>query len=149
MKFLRERLIDPESRSNNIRLTWLKEGAEADDITSFLKKTFQLILDLKDGNPLPEIDWAHQALRPKPDPGEPPSAIVVRLLRWGDRQTTLQASRKKQKLVWKGRWFFACQDLATEVQKQRAAYKDIIEKVNTTGLRFGLLHPVRFHDRIL
>lgn len=136
MKLLRERLIDLESRSrrNNIRLTGLKEGAEADDLTSFLKKIFQLILDLKDGDPLPAIDRAQRALRPKPDPGEPPRPITVRLLRWGDRQTILQASRKKQMLVWKGQRFLARQDLATEVQKQRAAYKDIMEKVKTSGL---------------
>lgn len=56
----------------------------------------------------------------------------------------LQASRKKQMLVWKGQRFFTRQDVATEVQKQRAAYKDIIEKMKTTSLQFDLLHPARF-----
>lgn len=72
VKLLRERLIDLESRSNNIRLTGLKEGAEADDLTSFLKKIFQVILDLKDGDPLLKIDQAHRALYPSQIQESPP-----------------------------------------------------------------------------
>ncbi len=131
VKLLHERVTDLESRSrrNNIRLTGLKEGAEADNLVSFLNKIFQYILDIKDGDPLPEIDRAHRALRPNPDPGDPPRPFIVRLLRWGDRQAILQASRIKQTLVWGGQRSFARQDLATEVQKQRAAYRDIVDKV--------------------
>lgn len=136
VKLLHERLIDLESRGrrNNIRLTGLKEGAEAGD----LNKILRYILDLEDS------DRAHRTLRPKPNPGEPPQTIIVHLLWWGDRQIILQASRKKQTLLWEGQRFFVRQDLAMEVQKQSAAYKDIIDKVKTTGLRFGLLHPAKF-----
>lgn len=146
MKLLHERLIDLESRGrrNNIRLTGLKEGAEAGDLDSFQNKILRYILDLEDSDPLPEIDRAHRTLRPKPNPGEPPQTIIVHLLWWGDRQIILQASRKKQTLLWEGQRFFVRQDLAMEVQKQSAAYKDIIDKVKTTGLRFGLLHPAKF-----
>ncbi|KAJ8333991.1 hypothetical protein SKAU_G00413100 [Synaphobranchus kaupii] len=116
----------------------------AGDLDSFLNKILRYILDLKDGDPLPEIDRTHQALRPKPNPGEPPRTIIARLLQWGDRQIILQASRKKQTLLWEGQRFFLRQDLAMEAQKQRAANKDIIDKMKTTGLRFGLLHPAKF-----
>ncbi|KAL7405016.1 hypothetical protein ABVT39_022486 [Epinephelus coioides] len=136
VKFLRERVTDLESRSrrNNIRLTGLKEGAEADNLFTLINKIFQYILGIKDGDPLPEINRAHRALRPKPDPGDPPRSIIVCLLRWGDQQSILQAARNKQRLVWEGQRFFARQDLMMEGQKQRAAYRDIIDKVKTTGL---------------
>ncbi|KAK1893241.1 LINE-1 retrotransposable element ORF1 protein [Dissostichus eleginoides] len=146
VKLLRERVIDLESRGrrNNIRISGLKEGAEAGDLVSFLNKIIRYILDLKESDPLPEIDQAHRALGPKPNPDKPPRTIILRLLRWGDRQSILQASRNKQALLFEGQRFFVRQDLAIEIQKQRAAYKDILEKVKNTGLRFGLLHPARF-----
>lgn len=60
VKLLCEWLIDLESRGrrNNIRLTGLKEGAEAGDLNCFLNKILQYILDIKDGNKVPKIDRA-------------------------------------------------------------------------------------------
>ena len=61
VKLLRKRVIDLESRGrrNNIRISGLKEGAEAGDLVSFLNKMIRCILDLKESGPLPEIDQAH------------------------------------------------------------------------------------------
>ncbi|KAF3851595.1 hypothetical protein F7725_013367 [Dissostichus mawsoni] len=78
-----------------------------------------------ESDPLPEIDQAHRALGPKPNPDKPPRTIIWRLLRGA--------------LLFEGQRFFVRQDLAMEIQKQRAAYKDILEKVKNTGLRFGLI----------
>lgn len=131
------------SKRNNIRLINIKEGTEAGGMETFLSKILSHILDLKDNETPPEVDRAHRAPRPRPDPEQPPRAIFVRLLRWPDRQRILQAAGKKSTLSWEDRRFFVRQDLSPRVQQQRASYNDIIGKIRGKGYRFGILYPAR------
>lgn len=89
---------------NNIRIIGLKEGIEADDLIGLLGRVFQHILG--ENEPAPEVDRAHRAPRPRPDPGDPPRNIIVRLLRWGDKQKILAAVKKGKSLSWQGQPFF-------------------------------------------
>lgn len=131
------------SKRNNLRLINIKEGAEAGGLDDLIDKILRYILDLKEGEKPPEVDRAHRAPRPRPDPSQPPRAIFIRLLRWSDRKNILQAAGKKSSLFWEGTRFFVRQDLSARVQQQRAAYSDIIEKIKSKGYRFGILYPAR------
>lgn len=121
----------------------IKEGAEASGMDVFLGKILRYILDLKEDEKPPEVDRARRAPRPRPDPGQPPRPIFIRLLRWPDRQKILQAAGKKPSLSWEDSQFFVRQDLSARVQQQRAAYTGIIERIKSKGYRFGVLHPAR------
>lgn len=100
------------SKRNNLRLVNIKEGAEAGCLDDLIDKILRYILDLKEGEKPPEVDRAHRAPRPCPDPSQPPRAIFIRLLRWSDHQNILQAVGKKSCLSWEGTRFFVHQDLS-------------------------------------
>ncbi len=119
----------------------LKGGIEANDLIGLLGRVFQNILG--ENEPAPEVDWAHRALRPRPDPGDPPRNIIVRLLRWGDKQKILAAVRKGKSISWQGQPFFIRQDLLAEVRRQCAEYNDLIEDLKKRRIRVGVLHPAQ------
>lgn len=141
---LRSQVDDLISRSkrNNSRLINVKEGVEAGGMDSFMVKILSYILDLKDDEKPPEVDRAHRALRPRPDPDQPPRPIYIRLLRWPDRQRIPQAAEKRA-LTWDDARFYVRQDFSPGVQQQRAAYNEIITQIKAKGCRLGILHPAR------
>ncbi|KAK7885915.1 hypothetical protein WMY93_025536 [Mugilogobius chulae] len=136
--------LEARSRRNNIRIIGLKEGTESDNLMELLDRLFRYILDLEERDASPEVDRAHRALRPRPDPGDAPRAITVRLLRWRDKQKLLMAGKKKNKaLLWDGQPFYIRQDLTAEVRRQRAEYNGIIEELKKMDIRVGVLYPAR------
>lgn len=72
------------SRRNNIRIIGLKRDLEVDDLTGLLNRIFHYVVGLSENDLPPEVDRAHQAPRPRPNPEDPPI-----LLRWGDKQMIL------------------------------------------------------------
>lgn len=133
--------LESRSRRNNIRIMGLKEGSEGDDLMGFLGRLFQHILG--ENIPTPEVDRAHRASRPRPDPEDPPRNIIVRFMRWSDKQNILVAVKKERSLSWQGRPFTIRQDLPAEVRRQRAEYNDIIEDLKKKKMRVGVLYPAR------
>ncbi|XP_049901182.1 perforin-1-like [Epinephelus moara] len=91
--------MENRSRRNNLRLVGLKEGMEAGDIYGALDKILCYILDRPNDQLAPEIDRAHRTPRPMPNPDQPPRPIILRLLRWRDKQDIIRAATRKQ-LTW-------------------------------------------------
>lgn len=139
------RLDDLESRSrrNNIMIIGIKEGMEAGDLTGLLVRIFRYVLGAGESNPVPEVDRAHRVLRPRPNPEDPPRNIIVRLLRWEDKQKIMAAAIKKKTLFLEDRPFYIRQDLTAAVRRQRGEYNDIIQELKRQKLRCGILHPAR------
>ena len=135
--------LEAHSRRNNIRIMGLKEGTELDNLTRLLDHIFRYILDLEDSAPSPEVDRAHRAGRPRPNSQDAPRTIIVRLLRWKDKQNLLMAVKKKGRLQYDEQPFFIRQDMTAEVRRQRAVYNDIIEELKRKGIRAGVLYPAR------
>lgn len=116
---------------------------EADYLTGLLNRIFHYVVGLSENDLPPEVDRAHRAPRPRPNPEDPPRNIIVRLLRWGDKQKILASAKKKKSLFWAGQLFYIQQDLSAEVRRQRAEYNEIIEELKTQKLRVGILHPAQ------
>lgn len=131
-----------ENRScrNNVRLVGLKEGIEADNIYAVLDNILCYTLNRPSGQLAPEIDRVHRALRPMPNPDQPPRPIILRLLRWRDKQDIIKSATGKQ-LTWSGQRFSVYRDFSGEESRRSAQYNDVKKRLHKAGVHFGLVYP--------
>ncbi|KAL7379029.1 hypothetical protein ABVT39_022281 [Epinephelus coioides] len=142
IQMLHRKVDDMENRSrrNNLRLVRLKEGMEADDMYGALDKILHYILDQPNDQLAPEMDRVHRTPRPMPNPDQPPRPIILRLLRWRDKQDIIRAATRKQ-LTWGGQRFSVYQDFSAEESRRRAQYNDVKKRLHKAGVRFGIVYP--------
>ncbi|KAI4801499.1 hypothetical protein KUCAC02_019394 [Chaenocephalus aceratus] len=107
-------------------------------------KLIRHFLKLSDTIPAPEIERAHRALHPIPDPGHPPRHIIICLLRWSDKNEVFKTlASAKGKLTWDGHDFRMFQDFPMEIQCQRDSYRELRSILRKENLRHGILYPAR------
>lgn len=87
-KILQDRLTDQEGR-NNIRINGLKEGVEGNSVSQLIEQLLKTELALPTDMDL-QIQRAHRALTPKPDPSKPPRSIVVNFLQYMTKEMILK-----------------------------------------------------------
>ena len=91
--------LENHSRRNNIKIVGLKEGIEGKDPIDYFQKWIPKTLELGEENQIFEIDRAHRALKPKPQEDKQPRSILIRFLRYQDRENTLKAAIQRAKEV--------------------------------------------------
>ena len=129
------------SKTGNLRLTSIPEGLEGNRLVAFVGKLLCHILDKTDAPP--DVERAQRTSRPRPATGEPPRPILIRLLRWSDKQEILTAARKKGRLTWEGHHFSIFQEFSAEIQRQRSSFVDIKKTLRRAGLQYGMIHPAK------
>ncbi|KAI2654005.1 LINE-1 retrotransposable element ORF1 protein [Labeo rohita] len=85
--------IELRSRRNNVRIYGILEGKEdgssvAQFVDGLLKNELGLDIDL-------QIQRAHRALLPKPNPNSPPQSIIVNFLQFTVKETVLKLAWQK------------------------------------------------------
>lgn len=140
---LRDKLEDMENRSrrNNLRFVGVPEGKESGDMTVFMQELLISLLGLDDSVPPLEIDRAHRAPTPRPNPGERPRAILVRFLRSVDRECVLRTARNKSKLVWEGNHIMIFPDFSRATQLKREKFRECKKALRERNIKFALLYP--------
>ncbi|KAK5920959.1 hypothetical protein CgunFtcFv8_024705 [Champsocephalus gunnari] len=144
VKALQGKMLDLEARSrrNNLILAGFPEGKEG--ISPLLDTILRHFLKLSDTIPAPEIECAHRALRPIPDPGHPPRHIIIRFLRWSDKNEVFKTlASAKGKLTWDGHDLRMFQNFPMEIQRQRDSYRELRSILRKENLRHGILYPAR------
>ena len=144
---LQNKATDLEARSkrNNIIITNVCEGRETGDgLLQLLAEIMRGVLNLEPMAPTPEIERAHRALRPLPDPGKPPRPIILRFLRWNDREKVMkEIAKAKRKITWEGKELCIFQDIPVEIQKQREKYNDLRSALRLQDIQHGILYPAK------
>uniref|UniRef100_A0A3B5LHZ3 L1 transposable element RRM domain-containing protein n=1 Tax=Xiphophorus couchianus TaxID=32473 RepID=A0A3B5LHZ3_9TELE len=108
--------LENRSRCNNLKIINLPEGAEGStSLVDFLQSALPALVDLPADFPSLEIERAHRALAPAPDPGKPPRSVLVRFLRFSQREAVLRAALKKRDIRHGGSQLRFYPDLSSEV----------------------------------
>ena len=84
--------LKDRSRKNNIRIIGLKEGSEKDDPVGFLQKQLPKWIPSLQNRATIEIDRAHRIYGKGPGT----RTLILRCLRYQDRQAIIQGARKVQ-----------------------------------------------------
>lgn len=142
-KELLEKTEDLENRSrrNNLRIIGLPEGCEGRVATAFMSKFFVDLLQDDSFTDPPELDRAHRALRAKPAEGERPRTIIVRFLRFQQKEQVVAIARKKGQLVYQGQRIFIFPDLSNTLAKKRATFNSVKSKLHQKAVKFSLRYP--------
>ncbi|KAL6464298.1 hypothetical protein MHYP_G00266150 [Metynnis hypsauchen] len=144
-KRLREKMDDLENRSrrNNLRIIGIPEGAEGSQPTLFMGSFFtELFGASKLPNP-PEIDRAHRAPIPRPQPGARPRPMLVRFLRFQAKEEILRLSRQQGQSLYKNSRVHIFPDLSVELRNRRNKFKSVKLKLHEAGLKFRMQYPAR------
>ncbi len=140
---LRDKLEDLENRSrrNNAQLVGVPEGKEAGDMVTFLQRLLKSVLGWDDAMDPPEIERAHRAPAPRPNPGERPRTILIRFLRWADRELVLCAARSKSELRWEDEHIMIFLDFARATQLKRDKFRECKKALRAHSMKFALMYP--------
>ncbi|CAL9691562.1 unnamed protein product [Knipowitschia caucasica] len=133
--------LENRSRRNNLRIIGLPENSEGRDATAFMSQFFVEVLQDPSFTRPPELDRAHRALRAKPADNEKPRPMLVRFLRFQEKERVLAIARKKGQLLYSGDKIFIFPDLSAELTKKRAAFNPVKSKLYQRGVKFFLRYP--------
>lgn len=145
--------LENYSRRNNIRIVNLPEGCEGNDPVTFFTTWLPNTLG-KEHFPEPLIlERAHRTLGQKPAPGQRPRAVLVRLLKYQDRETILKVAAKvsrtnKTPITFDGEPVMFFPDLSASLVKRRREYDQVKRRLRSAGMDYSLLHPATLRIRL-
>lgn len=136
--------LENRCRRQNLRTVGLPEGLEGGSPVEFISRLLQPVVG-KDTFPEPsELDRAHRTLAPKPAAGQRPRAVLVRFLRYQDKERVLRWARlQKDDIKFNSNKILFFPDMSASLAKQRATFKDIKAKLYAAGITFSLHYPAR------
>lgn len=139
-------VLENFSRRNNIKIVGLKEGIEGEDPIKFFQDWIPDILQMEEGNRSIEIERAHRALRPKPQHNQNPRSILIKCLRYQDKERILQAAAQGAKkrngpLMIEGSKVLFYPDISYELLKRRKEFNPVKKALWESGYRFILRYP--------
>lgn len=128
--------LEDAGRRNNVRIVGVTEGAEGRDMQGFVQKLLTEALDVGTARDL-EIERAHRAGRR----GGRDRHLLVRFLRFGDREAVLRAAREKERVEWQGKRISFFQDLSQDVIQRRKKFDGVKKRLQEKGLRYTMAYP--------
>lgn len=136
--------LENRSRRKNLKIINLPEGAEGTtSLVDFLQSALPALVDLPPDFPSLEIERAHRALAPAPDPGKPPRSVLVRFLRFSQREAVLRAALKKRDIRHGGSQLRFYPDLSSEVLRKRREFDAVGRALARLNKYRGFAYPAR------
>ncbi|KAI4829215.1 hypothetical protein KUCAC02_023274 [Chaenocephalus aceratus] len=132
--------LEDRSRMNNVRIVNLPTGVEGDDPRGYLQKMLPIwIPSIKspNNNPL-EIDRAHRIFSNNTSRSR---TMVLKLLRYTDRQAILEGARKARPTLQDGTQLLFFADYSPGTTQERKEYKEIRTKLRQKGIDSFIIYP--------
>ncbi|KAJ1117900.1 hypothetical protein NDU88_006096 [Pleurodeles waltl] len=89
------------------------------------------------------VEPAHRALVAPPHPGEPPTAIIARLLNYNNRDCILRAARESERKIFENCKISIYPDYTNKVQTSRKGFMEVKVKLRAMNVSYMLLYPAR------
>uniref|UniRef100_A0A803JBS4 L1 transposable element RRM domain-containing protein n=1 Tax=Xenopus tropicalis TaxID=8364 RepID=A0A803JBS4_XENTR len=132
--------LENRSRRNNIRIRNIPESYT--DLRKLLDLLFTKLLP-EYATELLLIDRVHRSLRPKPQHGEPPRDVVVRLHYFETKEDLLRSARTHKAVEIDGESIQMYQDLSPVTLQKRRDLRPITSSLTRAGYKYGWGFP--FH----
>lgn len=129
------------SRRNNILLINLLEGCESTNPVKFFTDWLPSTLG-SDNFPDPIIiEWAHRALFPRPSPDKKPRPVIIRFLKYQDRERVLRAAvqNDRNNIQHEGTPVMLFPDMSPA--RHGKEYDQVKKELTARKIPFALLHP--------
>ncbi|RVE55633.1 hypothetical protein OJAV_G00234310 [Oryzias javanicus] len=132
-------LMEDHSRRNNLRIMNLKEGVEGVNVLSYLMAHLSSWFPELASN-LPELMRAHRVGPQRKNPSDPPRAVIVKFLRFADRDKILGLSRKTPVVV-DGLTLRFTADYSDATARRRRLCFPVTNRARSLGFHVFLLYP--------
>uniref|UniRef100_H3AR91 L1 transposable element RRM domain-containing protein n=1 Tax=Latimeria chalumnae TaxID=7897 RepID=H3AR91_LATCH len=140
--------LEAWSRRSNIRIVGLPEGIERRNPVQLCETFLSHLVGPEHFPKGLEIERVHRMPKPKPNPGEKPRVVIVRLLRYNNREAILRKAREKGSLSYNNQPMFIFPDLTIEVQKKCREFDDPQKLYKALSIKFALLYSACLHLEI-
>lgn len=136
--------LENRGRRKNLKIVGLPEKAEGSTpLVKFLQSMLPTWLGLPEGNPPLDIERAHRSLAPVPAPNGPPRSILVRFLRYPEKEAVLQAALKKRDVTHDGTRLRFYTDLSADVLRRRREFDTVGKALARRNMYRGFAYPAR------
>lgn len=135
--------MENQSRRSNIRVVGLKEDSEGRDPVRFFTQWIPEVLGIINFTKPLEIERAHRTSAPKPRPDEPPRAVLIRFLRFQDREKILQLARAKGDIAIDGKRVSLFPDMSADLARRRKQFRPAAKALKEKNITGYLIHPAR------
>lgn len=141
--------LENRGRKKNLVLMGLPEQSQHLHLLEFIQQKIPEWLNIPTDQPL-EIERTHRLLQTRPEPGKPLRPILIRFLRFRDRDMILQAAKKKTAPICEGEANLTFhQDLSAEVRRKRKEFAGVIEYLRKMDMFRGFVYPHRLGFSIM
>ncbi|CAM4467313.1 unnamed protein product [Leuciscus chuanchicus] len=136
--------LENRGRRKNLRIVVLPEGAEGSGpLTLFLRSSIPKWLDLPADSLALDIERAHRSPTFVPNNlNSSPRSVLIRLLRFTEKETVLRAALKKT-INHEGAELRFYSDLSTSVLQKRREFSSVVKTMASRGLNRGFAYPAR------
>lgn len=134
--------LENYSRRNNIRVINLLEGCEGTNPVKFFTDWLPSTLGSYSFPDPIIIERAHRALFPRPPPDKKPRPVIIRFLKYQDRERVLHAAASKERntIQHDGTPVMLFPDMSPAVAKCRKEYEEVKKELAARKIPFAL-HP--------
>ncbi|KAL0152785.1 hypothetical protein M9458_052510 [Cirrhinus mrigala] len=136
--------LENRGRRKNLKIVNLPEKAEGStSLADFLQITIPTLVGLPADFPPLEIERAHRALVPSPVATKPPRSILVRFLRYSQKEAVLRAALKKRDILYNESRLRFYSDLSAEVLRKRREFDSVGKSMARRNMYRGFAYPAR------
>lgn len=136
--------LENRGRRKNLKIVNLPEKAEGSTpLADFLQSSLPTLIGLPADFPALEIERAHRTLAPTPVGNKPPRSILVRFLRYSQKEAVLKAALKKRDILYDGFRLRFYSDLSAEVLRKRREFDAVGKQMARRNMYRGFAYPAR------
>ncbi|KAL1246967.1 hypothetical protein QQF64_034288 [Cirrhinus molitorella] len=136
--------LENRGRRKNLKIVNLPEKAEgATSLADFLQTSIPTLVGLPADFPPLEIERAHRALVSSPDANKPPRSVLVRFLRYSQKEAVLKAALKKRDILYNESKIRFYSDLSAEVLRKRREFDSVGKLMARRNMYRGFAYPAR------
>ncbi|CAM4611492.1 unnamed protein product [Leuciscus chuanchicus] len=141
--------LESRYRRHHIRVVGLPESIETQQqpivfYSKMLTEVFGHILDSP-----PECEWAHRIPSAKPQPGQRPRSVIIRLHKYLVKEKIIREARAKRgQLKFQSHPISVYEDYPPEIVAQRKEYREVMSELYKRGLRPTLLFPAKLFNKL-
>ncbi|XP_053575640.1 E3 ubiquitin-protein ligase DCST1 [Bombina bombina] len=140
---LSDKLEDLENRTrrNNLRIRGVSESIFPPAIEGYLQALLRVIKGDQSAEEV-QIERAHRALRPRPPPRAPPRDIIVKFLKYKDKEDLLRKATEKHLILHAGEEIQLFTDLSPATLQKRRELSHITSTLKKHGVPYRWGFPV-------
>ncbi|KAL7856229.1 hypothetical protein AOLI_G00198330 [Acnodon oligacanthus] len=140
--------LENYSRRNNVRIMGLKEGTEGRDPVKVFGEWLPQVLGAAYFSSLLDIERAHRTPSSKPALNEPPRPVLIRCLRYQDREKILQLAKEQGNITVQKKKANLFPDMSPELVRRRKQMIPALKALKERNFTCYITYPTQLRVQL-